>query len=315
MMGLRFHNDFISTCLISMVLRLCVLVVSVTEFKYVSSCFAADPDSTAVQPFVAPPVDSTVVDSLRSPDPAMTNSPRPGLDSSATLEIADPTQPPLHWITPAGDSTHVFETFEYPRFLNSYPDKIWGGQSGRHKTKKEDVYYRILREVDNHYLSAKTKGSAVDFGREAKVTFRGREIKVSLRLFRNLRWRWRVHDFPEGSDETDDDKNDSAAAVRLVFGTNMFAKRLKYIWSATLPKGTVIKGWNQYTIVLRSGTDDLGKWVWEEADAYQDYRRLFGGDPRPVDFLSLLTDSNNTKTTVAADYDDIIFIIPRPELK
>ena len=171
------------------------------------------------------------------------------------------------------------------------------------------------REDNNHYLSAKTKGGAVDFGREAKVTYRGREINVSLRLFQKLRWRWRVHDFPEGSDETDDDKNDSAAAMRLVFGTNMFAKRLKYIWSATLPKGTVIKGWNQYTIVLRSGTDALGKWVWEEVNAYQDYRRLFGGDPRPVDFLALLTDSNNTETVVAADYDDIIFIIPRPAVE
>ena len=86
MMGLRFHNDFISTCLISMVLRLCVLVVSVTEFKYVSACFAADPDSTAVQPFVAPPVDSTVVDSLRSPDPAMVNPSGPGFDPSTTLK-------------------------------------------------------------------------------------------------------------------------------------------------------------------------------------------------------------------------------------
>ena len=303
-MGLRSHTDSISIYLINMALRLCVLVVFVIDLRY-SVCFAAGPDSTATS------VNSTVVDSLLSVDPAMADPSRSGLDPSTTLKITDPSHPPSHWVTPAGDSTRVLEAFEYPQFLNTYPDKIWGG----HKTKKEDVYYRILREVDNHYLSAKTKGGAVDFGREAKVTFRGREINASLRLFRNLRWRWRVHDFPEGSDETDDDKNDSAAAVRLVFGTNMFAKRLKYIWSATLPKGTVIKGWNQYTIVLRSGTGDLGKWVWEEVNAYQDYRRLFGGDPRPVDFLSLLTDSNNTKTTVAADYDDITFIIPRPTVE
>lgn len=304
MMGVRSHTDFISIYLINMALRLCVLVVFVIDLRY-SVCFAAGPDSTATS------VNSTVVDSLLSVDPAMTDPSRSGHDPSTTLEITDPSQPPSHWVTPAGDSTRVLETFDYPQFLNSYPDKIWRG----HKTKKEDVYYRILREVDNHYLSAKTKGGAVDFGREAKVTFRGREINASLRLFRNLRWRWRVHDFPEGSDETDDDKNDSAAAVRLVFGTNMFAKRLKYIWSATLPKGTVIKGWNQYTIVLRSGTEERKKWVWEEVDAYQDYRRLFGGDPRPVDFLALLTDSNNTETVVAADYDDITFIIPRPTVE
>ena len=114
-----------------------------------------------------------------------------------------------------------------------------------------------------------------------------------MRLFQKLRWRWRVHDLPEGSDETDSDKNDSAAAVRLVIGASKWnpraAKSLKYIWSETLPKGTVISSSRQHMIVLRSGTDDLGKWVWEEVDAYQDYRRLFGGDPRPVDFLGLIT--------------------------
>jgi len=59
----------------------------------------------------------------------------------------------------------------------------------------------------------------------------------------------------------------------------------------------------------------MGKWVWEEVNAYQDYRHLFGGDPRPVDVLGLLTDSNNTETVVAADYDDITFIIPRPTVE
>ncbi len=313
-MGLRSHTDFISIYLINMVLRLCVLVVFVIDLRY-SICFAAGPDSTVVQPVVSVSVDSTVV------DPAMTDPSRPGLDSSTILKITDPSQPPSHWITPAGDSTRVLDAFDYPRFLNTFPDNIWQGRSGLlyRETKKSDVYYRILEEDNNHYLNAKTKGSAVNFGREAKVTFRGREINISLRLFQKLRWRWRVHDLPEGSDETDSDKNDSAAAVRLVIGASKWnpraAKSLKYIWSETLPKGTVISSSRQHMIVLRSGTDDLGKWVWEEVDAYQDYRRLFGGDPRPVDFLGLLTDSNNTETVVAADYDDITFIIPRPTVE
>ena len=63
---------------------------------------------------------------------------------------------------------------------------------------------------------------------------------------------------------------------------------------------------------MRSGTENLAEWVWEEVNAYEDYRRLFGGDPRKVDLLGLLTDSNNTKSFVKADYDDITFIIPRP---
>ena len=310
-MGLRSHTDFISIYLIHMVFRLCVVVVFVIDLRY-SICFAAGPDSTVVQPVVSVSVDSAAV------DPAMVDPSRSGHELSTTLKITDPSQPPAHWVTPAGDSTRVLETFDYPKFLNSYPDKIWEGRSGWRysKTKKSDVYYRILQEDNNHYLNGKTKGGAVNFGREAKLTFRGREIKANVRLFQKLRWRWRVHDLPEGTDETDSDKNDSAAAVRLIFGTSILSgKSLKYIWSETLPTGTVIESNRQYTIVLRSGKDDLGKWVWEEVNAYQDYRRLFGGDPRPVDVLALLTDSNNTGTVVAADYDDIIFIIPRPTVE
>ena len=310
-MGLRSHTDFISIYLINMALRLCVLVVFVIDLRY-SICFAAGPDSTGVQQAVSVSVDSTAV------DPAMADPSRSGHEPSTTLKVTDPTQPPAHWVTPAGDSTRVLDAFDYPRFLNTYPDKIWGGRSGWRysKTKKKDVYYRILQEDNNHYLNAKTKGGAVNFGREAMVTFRGREIKANVRLFQKLRWRWRVHDLPEGADETDSDKNDSAAAVRLIFGTSVLSgKSLKYIWSATLPTGMVIESSRQHTIVLRSGKDDLGKWVWEEVNAYQDYRRLFGGDPRPVDVLALLTDSNNTETVVEADYDDIIFIIPRPAVE
>ncbi len=314
MMGLRSHTDFISIYLINMVLRLCMLVVFVIDLRY-SVCFAAGPDSTGVQPVVSVSVDSTAV------DPAMADPSRSGHEPPTILKITDPTQPPAHWVTPAGDSTYVLDAFDYPKFLNTYPDKIWGGRSGLfyRETKKEDVYYRILEEDNNHYLNAKTKGGAVNFGREAKVTFRGREINISLRSFQKLRWRWRVHNLPEGSNETNSDKNDSAAAVRLIIGASKWnpkaAKSLKYIWSETLPKGTVISSSRQHMIVLRSGTDDLGKWVWEEVNAYQDYRRLFGGDPRPVDLLGLLTDSNNTETVVAADYDDIIFIIPRPAVE
>lgn len=232
-----------------------------------------------------------------------------------SLPKADPNHPPADWVTPSGDSTQVLDDFEYPQALGSYPEGIWEGRSGffYSKTPKDEVYYKIQKEDDNLYLAAQTKGEAVNFGREAVISFRGRKSNANLRLHKKLRWRWRVHSLPSGSDERDGDTNDSAAAVRLVFGTNpLSGKSLKYIWSETLPVGTVIKSKGQYAVVLRSGKKDLGKWVWEEVNAYEDYRSLFGGDPRAVDLLGLLTDSNNTKSFVKADYDDITFIIPRP---
>jgi hypothetical protein len=226
------------------------------------------------------------------------------------------SHPPDNWDFPQGDSTRVLDDFEHPDFVGSYPESVWEGRSGffYSVTPKEDVYYHIAYEDGNHYLSAQTEGHAVNFGRKAIITFRGREVNANLRLHKKLRWRWRVHSLPSGSDENSGNLNDSAAAVRLVFGTNPISgKSLKYIWSETLPVGTIINSKGQYIIVLRSGKQDLGKWVWEEVNAYDDYHRLFGGDPRPVDLLGLLTDSNNTKSFVKADYDDISFMIPRPE--
>ena len=244
----------------------------------------------------------------------LTNSTTIG-DSITLSAEPNPNLPPPDWITPSGDSTQVLDDFEYPHALGSYPEDIWEGRSGwlYSTTPKEEVYYKIQKEGDNHYLSAQTKGHAVNFGRKAIIKFRGRENNANLRLHKKLRWRWRIHNLPSGSDEREGNTNDSAAAVRLVFGTNpLSGKSLKYIWSETLPVGTIIKSKSQYVVVLRSGKEDLGKWVWEEVNAYEDYRQLFGGDPRSVDLLGLLTDSNNTKSFVKADYDDITFIIPRP---
>ncbi len=237
-------------------------------------------------------------------------------NSAPTLPIEpDPNQPPPDWVTPSGDSTQVLDNFEYPQLLGSYPEEVWEGRSGwlYSTTPKDEVYYKIQKEEGNLYLSAQTTGHAVNFGRKAVIKFRGRENNANLRLHKKLRWRWRVHSLPTGSDERESGTNDSAAAVRLVFGTKpLSGKSLKYIWSETLPVGTIIKSKGQYIVVLRSGKQDLGKWVWEEVNAYEDYRQLFGGDPRSVDLLGLLTDSNNTKSFVKADYDDITFIIPRP---
>lgn len=238
--------------------------------------------------------------------------------SGATSPARDPGAPPAHWYFPSGDSTFALETFDYPDHIGSFPEDIWEGRSGWRyaKTQKRNVYYKIAKENDNYYLTAQTEGEAVNFGREAKI---------NLRLYQKLRWRWRVHNLPEGGDETDSEKNDVAASVRIIIGTNpLSARAIKYTWSTTLePRtktadgqitlGTEIDDSRLKVIVLQSGPEKLGKWMWEEVDVYEDYRRLFGGDPRPMDVLSLLTDSDNTKTFVKADYDDLIFIIPRPD--
>ena len=218
------------------------------------------------------------------------------------------TEPPPGFHTPSRDSVFVLERFEYPDQFGQFP-KHWEGRTGWRQTRtvdSEDLYYRIQKEErkdgeENHFLQAETTGRATNAGREAKV---------NLRLYNLFRWRWRVHQLPEGGNEEVEDKNDSGAAVRLVFKGWPVPKTLKYVWSATLPAGTeTVSPASDKTkvIVLESGTDRLGQWVWEEVNAYEDYKRLFGGEPRLA--FAVITDSDNTKSPVRADYDDVVFLI------
>jgi len=217
-----------------------------------------------------------------------------------------PAPPEFH--TPAGDSTLRLEPFDYPGHKVGLPPPwearkgIWG------KADPIEIYYSIKQENDNQYLSAETDGNAIDAGRPADV---------NLRIYNKLRWRWRTWSLPVGGNEEIKDKNDSGAAVRIVFKGGLRARMLKYVWSSSLPKGTETESAGNSKIkvvVLQSGTGRMGEWIWEEVNAYEDYKRLFGGEPRTVRILGVITDANNTETLSKADYDDFSFIrVAEPE--
>ncbi len=217
-------------------------------------------------------------------------------------------EPPPDLYTPSRDSLFVLERFTYPEQLGKFPSH-WQGRAGWRKARTdrdEDLYYKIRSEDGDYFLRAETQGRATDAGCKANV---------NLRLYNKLRWRWRVHKLPDEGNEEVEDRNDSAAAVRLVFRGGMFPKTLKYVWSSTLAVGTETTSPasdKTKVIVLRSGTDLAGKWIWEEVDAYEDYKRLFGGEPRVVQALAIISDSDNTRTPVSADYDDFVFLIGLP---
>jgi len=126
-----------------------------------------------------------------------------------------------------------------------------------------------------------------------------------------LSWKWRVYDIPKGGNENDSDKNDSAAGIYVVYGfAGLFKlpKSIKYCWSSTLPVGTILSKnfGKQKIIVLESGSKNEGKWITFQRNIAQDYKNLFGEDPpdKPIAIL-ILSDGNNTKSRVKADYDDI----------
>ncbi len=162
--------------------------------------------------------------------------------------------------------------------------------------------YAVRREGDNNYLEATDNGESVILGKA---------VKWNLREFPYVSFRVRVHRTPQGGDERDDRKVDSAAGIYFTYRKRLglIPESVKYVWSTTLPVGSAVlrRGIGRpWMVVVGSGTDGLGEWrtyVFNLADAYRD---TFGNDPpnKPIG-IGILSDANSTHSQAYADYDDI----------
>jgi hypothetical protein len=181
-----------------------------------------------------------------------------------------------------------------------------------------DECYEIGQEENNFFLKARTKdrGSII-----------AKSCSYSLKEFPIITWRWRALLFPEGADERYKRSGDSVAGIYIIFPSIInpgnFANKLgfklpvpdrlkpeciKYVWSASLPIGTVIDSpyaTKTKIVVLQNATSPLNTWVTEEVNVYADYRRLFNKEPDEVKAVGILTDADDTSSEAMADYDDI----------
>jgi hypothetical protein len=188
------------------------------------------------------------------------------------------------------------EDFEgYP--VQSFPEK-W-----RRRSERARKIYRVESENGNQFLHAYADKQAVQIGLEQLFD----PVK-----FRHLRWRWRVHAFPQGADERTAKKHDAAAQVYVVFDNQYLPRVIKYIWSAALPAGASftnpLYGGRGRVIVLRSGSSGKGEWHQQTVDFYHDYKRLFGEEPGQVQGIGILSSSDSTRSIVSADYDDFVLL-------
>ena len=167
------------------------------------------------------------------------------------------------------------------------------------KPRKEEgrPVYTIREEDGRRFLHAASRGIGIQAGRE---------VAWDLDAYPILTWSWRAVEFPKGSDERKSSTNDSAVSVYALFpGAMGTVKSVKYIWSRIVPVGTRLtsSAGSTQVRVLRSGSDQAGQWVEEQADVREDYRKLFGVDkpPKPAG-IAVLTDSDDTKSSAQGDY-------------
>lgn len=184
-------------------------------------------------------------------------------------------------------------------------------RKANHPEEAKLFHYSIEEEWGNQYLHYEHTDA-----RHLNLPLAKRE---GLNIYENpiLSWKWRVRDIPEGGNEDSKDRNDVAASIYVVFDMGRVAlikkvpKSIRYTWSSSLPENTELSKFfgNQKIVVVQSGEKNMGKWVTEERNIVEDYKRLFGDDPpkTPLAIL-ILSDADDTKSMTIADYDDLMLL-------
>jgi hypothetical protein len=167
--------------------------------------------------------------------------------------------------------------------------------------KGRTVYLVAHDDEGSHVLKAESRDAA------SGLIFK---LEYSLRDYPILAWRWKVANILDKGDETKKTGDDYPARVYVVFPHWFFpkTKSINYIWANKLPKGQHVPNpftGNAVMVAVQSGRGNVGRWISERRNVYEDYRRLFGEEPPMVGAIAIMTDTDNTGGSATAWYDDI----------
>ncbi len=187
--------------------------------------------------------------------------------------------------------------FNQSRGLDEWQEKVFKGK----------VLYEIKAAPGQGFLLAQSQAAS------SGLFYR---IRFDVYHFPMISWEWKVDVFPSkgGSSGANGgwiERDDYAARVYVIFLSWNFnqIKTLEYIWDEKNPAGTVLTSPYSHNIklfVIESGRANLGRWVAEERNIFEDYKKVFGArPPRYAGAVALMTDADNSVSTAEAAYKNL----------
>ena len=144
-----------------------------------------------------------------------------------------------------------------------------------------------------------------------------KELTVDVKQWPILQWRWKVVALPKGGDARRKETDDEAAQIYVTFPRFPSAVRSRiigYIWDSTAPAGAIFASQKVATVtfvVVRSGEADLGRWLTETRNVYDDYKRIYAGEPgEAVGAVAISINSQNTRSRAESSVGEILFRKP-----
>ncbi len=206
-----------------------------------------------------------------SPDKAIPSAkPVRPAPSSAPRAPAVAPEAPARPPAPAGKDIVLVAGFDSPQMQEGAPA---GWTLDR---KKGTPSLKLEKGSDTYYLHIQSS-NASSFGVK-------RGIKVDIKEYPYINWKWKVDKLPDGGDVRKSDKDDQAIQIYVAFTPTGFPEALNtpvlgYIWDNEAPKdwtgrSTQIGGGKLRYVVVRNNTDTLGQWYTEKRNIYEDYKKL-----------------------------------------
>lgn len=174
----------------------------------------------------------------------------------------------------------------------------WQQETFRGKAKTS---YRLVTENGVTALKAYSRNAASGLLKK---------VDLDPKRFPVMRWSWKIEHTLAHEDVTRKSGDDFAARIYVVFPGTFFwqTRAINYAWTSRVPKNSAIPSpytGNAYIVSVEQGEEKAGRWVNEERNIYEDYKRLFREEPPRIGAVAIMTDTDDTRDEATAWYGDI----------
>jgi len=144
-----------------------------------------------------------------------------------------------------------------------------------------------------------------------------RDVSLPLAADTFMDWRWNVQELPSQLSE-DQALNHDYLSMAIEFDDG---QDMTYMWSTDLPEGHVFRcplpRWTpiETHMVVRTGHAQLGQWISESRNVYEDYKQHIGGDATRVVRVWIIANTVFQRRTGLARFSDIVVRDSNQEVK
>ena len=184
------------------------------------------------------------------------------------------------------------------------------------KTELSELKVRKVRGADNktvYSIGSNENGNYLKAVAENAGSGLGKEIKIDLNKTPFINITWKIEQDLSGINEKTKKGHDFAArvfAVKKTGATPLSNRAINYVFSSNVEVG---ENWpSPYTKksidnVLSTTKENLNKWVTVKANVKEDFKKFHDLNVDELDGLAIMSDTDNSKLTSVAFYQNIYF--------